>query len=343
MVTLKDIAEACNISRATVSKALNGYSDVSPETVALVQATAREMGYLPNLAARVLKTNRTYNLGILFSDELGCGFTHEYFTGILNSFKNEVENRGYSITFIPDRPRTRDMTFLELCRYRNFDGVMAACTEYEDPQVIELVKSGLPIVTTDYVFTECSAVMSDNAGGMRSLMKYVCGRGHRRIAYIHGEMTAVTKQRLASFYQCCDDFGIGQEDDLVISARYRDADLCADLTERLMAQSNPPTCILYPDDFALVGGMRRLKQMGLRIPEDVSIAGYDGSYLSQVLSPKLTTIVQDTETLGKTAAGHLLEAVEHPKTWMPRRTVVEGRLIPGESVGNVPEKARKKY
>ena len=87
MVTLKDIARACGVSRSTVSKAMNGYGDVSPETAEQIRKKAEEMGYLPNLAARSLKTNRTYSLGILFSDQLGSGLKHEYFTGILNSFK----------------------------------------------------------------------------------------------------------------------------------------------------------------------------------------------------------------------------------------------------------------
>ncbi len=337
MVTLKDIADACNISRATVSKALNGYTDVSPETVKQVQRVADEMGYLPNLTARALKTKKTYDLGILFSDELGSGFKHEYFTGILNSFKNAAEERGYCITFIHDKhgSGSGSTTYLEQCRYRNFEGVMIACTNYEDPQVLELARSGLPVVTTDYIFPGCSAAMSDNVGGMKSLMDYIVSLGHRRIAYIHGEMTMVTKQRLASFYQCCAAYGINQDEELVMSARFRDMESCAEATEQLMQMKNPPTCILYPDDFALVGGLKRLNQMGIRVPEDISIAGYDGSYLSEVLTPKLTTVSQDTEVLGRTAANQLIDAIEHPKTWLPEQITVPSRLIPGESVGRI--------
>jgi len=332
MVTLKDIAVACGISRATVSKVMNGYDDVSQETIQMVRAKAEEMGYLPNLAARSLKTNRTYNLGILFSDELGSGLKHEYFTGILNSFKKDTEERGYSITFISDRPGGRQMTFLEQCYYRNFDGVLIACVDYNDERVREMVTSDLPIVTTDYVFAECSAVMSDNAGGMRTLMEYICDLGHRRIAYIHGELTAVTRHRLASFCKCCDEFGISSTDCIAERSKYRDPASAAELTEKLMNSRNRPTCILYPDDYALVGGMNCLERMGFRIPDDISIAGYDGSYLSEILRPRLTTVSQDTEEIGKIAARLLIDAVENRRTWIPEHVTVPGRLIPGETV-----------
>ncbi|MCD8232144.1 MAG: LacI family transcriptional regulator [Clostridiales bacterium] len=332
MVTLKDIAAACGISRATVSKVMNGYDDVSQETVRMVRAKAEEMGYLPNLAARFLKTNRTYNLGILFSDELGSGLKHEYFTGILNSFKKDAEEREYSITFISDRPGGKTMTFLEQCHYRNFDGVLVACADYGDERVYELVKSGLPIVTTDYVFAECSAVISDNAGGMQTLMEYICSLGHRKIAYIHGELTAVTRLRLASFYKCCEDYGISSDDCTVKQSRYRDPAFAAALTEELMSGRNRPTCILYPDDFALVGGMNCLERLGFCIPDDISIAGYDGSYLSEILRPRLTTVHQDTEEIGKIAAGLLIDAVENRRTWIPKHVTVPGRLVPGETV-----------
>ncbi len=332
MVTLKDIAKSCGVSRGTVSKALNGYGDVGRDTVKLIQTRAKEMGYVPNLAARSLKTNRAYSLGILFSDQLGSGLKHEYFNGILNSFKTEAESRGYSITFISDRPGGKQMSFLEQCRYRNFDGVLIACADYEDAQLIELVKSDLPTVTTDCVFSECSSVLSDNVLGMRELMEYAFSCGHRKIAYIHGDMTAVTNQRLKTYYKCCQDFGIDPPKDWVLPARYRDSELCAELTLRLMSQDERPTCILYPDDCALMGGIRSLNAMGLRIPEDISIAGYDGSYIADILSPKLTTVFQDTETMGRTAARLLVEAIENEKTWLPEQVTIPGHLIKGETM-----------
>ena len=116
MVTIKDISRACGVSPATVSKALNGYGDISAETVSLVKRTAKEMHYLPNAAARSLKTNTTHNIGVLFVDETSSGLTHEYFSMILNSVKEEAESHGYDITFICQNLGGKTVTFLEHCR-----------------------------------------------------------------------------------------------------------------------------------------------------------------------------------------------------------------------------------
>ena len=93
MITIKDITKKCGVSPATVSKALNGYDAISPETAALVRRTAKELNYMPNAAARLLKTNRSHNIGVLFIDDSMSGLTHEYFSHILNSVKEEAEDR----------------------------------------------------------------------------------------------------------------------------------------------------------------------------------------------------------------------------------------------------------
>lgn len=97
MVSLKDIAKECGVSTATVSKALNGQHDIGEETKARVRETAERMGYFPNAAARALKTNRSYNVGVLFQEEAGSGLTHEYFSGVLNGIKVQVEKMGYDV------------------------------------------------------------------------------------------------------------------------------------------------------------------------------------------------------------------------------------------------------
>ena len=127
MPSLKDLAKECGVSVATVSKALNNQPDISAATRERVRAAAHRMGYLPNAAARSLKTNRTYNLGVLFVDERQSGLTHEYFSAVLDSFKVEAEKHGYDITFINHNISGRSMSYLEHCRYRNVDGVVIAC------------------------------------------------------------------------------------------------------------------------------------------------------------------------------------------------------------------------
>ena len=332
MVTIKDISTKLGVSPATVSKALNGHSDIAEATIEKIRKTAREMGYLPNAAARALKTNRTHNLGVLFTDATQSGLAHEYFSHILESFKVEAERLGYDITFISQNIGNTPMSYYEHCRYRNVDGVVIASVDFTDPMVLELVQSEIPVVTIDYVFNNRTAILSDNVGGIRDLVTHIYERGHRKIAYIHGEDTSVTQKRVASFYNTCAELGIDVPDEYVRSAIYHDPRSSALATRELLALPVRPSCIIYPDDFSFIGGMNEIERQGLCIPDDISVAGYDGIYLSQVLRPKLTTLKQDTKTLGAHAAAQLVKAIESPKLVIPQQIMVKGELLPGDSV-----------
>ncbi len=335
MVRIKDISEKCGVSASTVSKALNGYTDISEETLELIRRTAKEMGYLPNAAARALKTNRSHNIGVLFVDKTMSGLTHEYFSHVLNSVKVEAERLGYDITFISSN--IRNMSFTEHCRYRNCDGVIIASVSFDDPAVIELIQSDIPTVTIDHVFDGRTAVLSDNVQGTRDLVTYLYEMGHRRIAFIHGEETSVTRHRLASFYRTCAQLGIDVPNEYVKAANYHDPKASRVATRELLSLKNRPTCIMYPDDFSYVGGMNELEKQGFIVPRDISVVGYDGILLSRMLRPVLTTMQQDTDELGRQAAQKLVESIENPKAFIPTQIMVKGSLIEGASVKNLNE------
>ena len=332
MVSMKDIAKACGVSVATVSKALSGQPDIGEQTRELICRTADSLGYMTNSAARALKTNRTYNIGVLFVDERRSGLAHEYFSAVLESLKVEAEANGYDITFINRNVGKKATTYLQHCQYRGVDGVVIACVDFNDPQVLELVNSRLPVVTIDHVFNNRAAVVSDNVRGMEELVRYVYAKGHRRIAFIHGERTTVTENRLTGFYRACDALELEIPEEYVREGVYHDPDRCAELTRELLQLPEPPTCILMPDDFSSIGGRNAIHRMDLRLPEDISVAGYDGIQIASVMSPALTTYRQDTQALGRTAAAKLIELIEKPRTTVMDRTVVTGALLPGGTV-----------
>ncbi|MDO4619113.1 MAG: LacI family DNA-binding transcriptional regulator [Lachnospiraceae bacterium] len=334
MVSMKTIAQMCGVSTATVSKALNDHHDISEETKKKIRAAADELGYFPNASARALKTNRSFNLGVLFEEEAGIGLTHEYFAGVMNSFKVQAEKQGYDITFINTCFEDRKMSYLEHCLYRNFDGVVIVCADFTSKEVQDLMNSSLPVVTIDYVHHNCTAVSSNNIQGMESLVRYIYSQGHRKIAYIHGQPhSAVTRDRLASFYRVTEELGLDIPDSYVRKASYMETKEAARATRELLKFSNPPTCILYPDDTSMIGGRNVIFESGKQIPEDISIAGYDGTKISQLLHPKLTTIQQNKELIGSEAAIRLISTIERPKTTLIERVVIEGSLITGQSVG----------
>lgn len=295
------------------------------------------MGYSPNLSARALKTNRTYGIGVLFADEARSGLTHDYFSSVLDSFKRTAEKSGYDITFINScKNRPDRMSYLEHSRYRGFDGVVLACIDFGDPEVIELVQSSIPVVTIDYLFNNRIAIMSDNVTGMKELLEYIYSRGHRKIAYIHGAMSAVTSGRLSSFYRTAERLGLEIPDEYIREAAYRDTTTTYRVTNELLDLPNPPTCIIYPDDFASFGGINAIRQRGLQIPEDISVAGYDGIQAARQLEPRLTTVQQDTEQIGCLAARELISLIERPKTTIIEQVIVPGKVAEGKSVARIP-------
>ena len=332
MVSIKDIANQCGVSIATVSKALNGHKDISDETRERICRAAEEQGYLANASARALKTNRSYNIGVLFVDQRSSGLAHEFFSSVLDSLRVEAETNGYDITFINRTVARRPTTYLQHCLYRGVDGVVIASVDFHDPMVVELVESPLPVVTIDHVFNNRIAILSDNAQGMEALVRYVAGKGHRRLAFIHGERTTVTESRLIGFHRACEELSIPVRDDYLIEGAFHDTQGCYEATKKLLKLPERPSCIFFPDDFSFIGGFNAITEAGLRIPEDISAVGYDGIHLAEVMSPRLTTWRQSTTGLGREAAARLIELIERPRTTLIDRQVVSGRLWEGESV-----------
>lgn len=332
-ITIKDIAKQCNMSISTVSKVFNGYPDISEETRRQVLKTARDMGYQPNALARALKTNRTYNLGVLFVDENTSGLTHPFFAAMLNAFKAESEAHGYDITFINHNIGTTQMTYLEHCRYRNVDGVCLACVDFYSSEVAELVNSDIPTATVDHVFNNRPCIASDNASGIRMLVNYAAAMGHRRIAYIHGQRnSSVTETRLTGFYREMQAHGFPVPEGYVLEGNYVDVNITRRHMTTLLQRSDRPTCVLLPDDASYFGALEAINAAGLRLGRDVSVAGYDGIPLTQSLHPRLTTVFQDAETMGRQAALRLIDRVEHPNTAPNDMVTVPVRLIVGETI-----------
>jgi len=330
-VTIKELSKACGLSVSTVSKALNDYPDVSEETREQVRAIAARMGYRPSAIARGLKIGRTFNLGVLYNDDSGSGLAHNYFSPVLESFKAEAERRGYDITFITHRTSPR-MTYLDHCLYRNVDGVCIVCTHFEDPEIGQLISSPLPVVTIDHMFHNHTCVQSENRQGMAELARYVIGKGHRRIAFVYGSEATVSGVRLTSFMREMDDAGLSVPEEYLISIPYHNPSAAREAVTRLLSLSPRPTCILMPDDYSTLGGLEAIAAAGLRVPQDISVAGYDGVPLLQMCLPRLTTVAQDTMRIGTEAASRLVHLIEQPRTTYPEIIPIPCTLLQGETV-----------
>lgn len=335
MVTIKDIARECNVSFSTVSKALKNSAEISDETKKFIHEKALKMGYHPNLAAQALRTNRTYDIGIIFEDKTGSGFMHQYFATVISGIQKVAQERGYEITFI-GRDSKASFDYLNHARTRNYDGIAILSCDFNSAKIKKLVASEIPTVTLDYFYDKKhSAIMSDYKTGIKELLEYIIGRGHSRIAMIHGEDTLVTKERIEMFKKICALNKIQLNAKYFVSAIYHDPISSEKATAKLLSLPKPPTCIFYPDDYSALGGIRELNRRKLIPGKDISIAGYDGIMLTSMMIPPLTTYEQAGEKIGQAMARSLILNIEKSQDFRAEKTVIRGKLIKGATVARV--------
>ena len=198
-----------------------------------------------------------------------------------------------------------------------------------------MVASDIPVVTIDHAFSNRSCVLSENVEGMKSLVEYAVSMGHRRIAYVHGERASVTENRITGYYRGLASAGIEPNPDYLLEAVYDSPEAGHQSVMRLMLLPEPPTCILLPDDHTALGALDAAAELGLRVPEDLSIAGYDRTRIASLTRPRLTTVAQDAERMGRQAALYLIDRIENPRTAGSEVGMIPTQLVKGESVGKV--------
>lgn len=311
MVTLKDIALHCGVSVASVSKAINHMPGVGQRTAQRIRETAKAFGYLPNAAAQALRTNRSFNIGVILVDDDNHTLLNEFFVLVLEGFKMKMEEEGYDLMLLNRTIGRRKISYLEHCRHSNLDGVFAACTDFSDKELLALAASDIPIVSVDHTYPGHPSVYSDNEGGIYQAVSYAHAQGHRNIALILGGPAGVTDKRLKGYQKALKDLGLEARTEYLKHSRYRDIKRTYEATQQLLALKEPPTCILMPDDYASHGGMLAIKNARLKVPQDISVIGFDGIEYFKYITPRLTTVVQDAMKIGEAAANLLRVAIEN--------------------------------
>ena len=167
------------------------------------------------------------------------------------------------------------------------------------------------------------------------IVNYLAKMGHKKIAFIKGDETSVTQKRVSSFYRACEENGIQVKEEYVKEGRYHLPKVSAIATRELLALKDRPTVIIYPDDYSLLGGITIIEKNGLRIPDDISIVGYDGIKLSRLIRPIITTYVQDSVEIGRQSARKLIEIIENPKSSIPEQMIIKGWLQEGQTVKDI--------
>ena len=340
MVTSEQVARLAGVSRATVSRALNGSARVSSEAQERVHAAIAALGYEPDVVAQSLVRQRSRVLALSFFEDnelplLYLGLTSQYFyLGVLKNIEREAIDLGYDLLF-PSRPNGKSAeNYVRGLRTRRVAGViMLHATE---ARTQALIHSAIPTVFIDRIGqgSHASYVKSDNMDGTRQATEHLLSLGHRRIALLTGLTTDLAGlERLLGCQQALTQAGIALDPGLIRQSGWN-IDEAYQAARALLAERRDFTAIVAGSDFMAIGILRALTEQGLRVPEDVSLVGFDDIDFCQYTVPLLTTVRQDRLAMGRGAVQQLLAMIEGTEKVSP--LILPTRLIVRESTGVAP-------
>lgn len=331
--TIKDVAKAAKVSVTTVSRALNNYSDVNPETKKKILQIATELGYSPNIAARSLIVKKTKTLGLLLSDVTRHSMKDNIAFEILCGINDRSGELNYDLVlFSTTSQKQRMKSYKSLCLERGVDGVIIMGLRLDDPYLQEIIGSSIPCVLIDIPLEgkRVGYVMADNINGAYNAAEYLIRKGHRRIGMINGHAQAsVSIERAEGFRKALEKYQIDFEESLIVDGAFSEQG-GTEAAIRLMTMHPDLTAIFSASDLMAIGAMQGLKHIGKRVPEDVSIIGFDDIIVSAYCSPSLTTIRQSKYEMGYYAAQMLIDILEGRN--VNTHVTLHSQLIERESV-----------
>lgn len=313
MTTIKDIARVAGVSVTTVSRALNGYSDVSVNTRKKIEAVAKELNYSPNTLARSLVMNKSKTIGLLVSN-INKGMIKDNFTiEILSGIDEFVAQTDYDLVlFSTNSTKQREKTYSQLCRERRVEGVILQGIKTDDPYLREVVESDIPCVLIDIPIESATVgyVTTDNILGSKKAVEYLIELGHKNIAMVNGHNFAfVSQRRLEGYMEALKDSDLRLNWDWIVNGEF-DEFKAEEAATKLLSEHPEVTAIFCASDLMALGTMRAAKNLGRSIPEELSIIGFDDILLASYVSPPLTTIAQNKSEMGYQAAKLLVEMLE---------------------------------
>lgn len=314
MTTIKDIARAAGVSVTTVSRGLNGYSDVSEKTRKKILRIAKELNYSPNTLARSLVMNKSKTFGLLVSGLNQSSAKDNITFDILAGINKFVGESGYDIVlFSTTSTKQREKTYTQLCRERRVDGVIIQGIRTDDPYLKEVVESDIPCVLIDIPLTSLSVgyVTTDNILGSKKAVRHLIQMGHTRIAFINGhDFAFVSQQRLKGYEEALKEASIPINQEWIGNGEFSE-EAAERVTLKLLETHPEITAVFCASDLMALGVLRATRKLGIDVPDELSIIGFDDIILASYVTPSLTSIAQDTFQMGYEAANLLVSILEN--------------------------------
>jgi LacI family transcriptional regulator len=311
---IRKLAKLAGVSVSTVSKALNGYPDIGDETKRKILKLAKEIDYLPNTMARGLITKSTKTVGVFFGDQMNSGFDSPFLTDYFYSIKNVLGEAGYDLLIFSNQKRDTS-SYKAICHEKGVDGVILVLTgkRRTDEKIHELHES-FPTVYIDSLPIDkmkVNFVESDNEMGAYEATDYLIGLGHRNILKIGGDQIAKGSfDRIDGYKRALEQHGILFDEKRVLYGLYNQ-ETAYQVVTKYFAKKRDVSAVFASSDMMAYGAIQALRDLGLDVPGDISVVGFDDIDSAKYYNPPLTTVHQQRQRMGETAAQILIELMDN--------------------------------
>lgn len=334
-LTIKDVARLANVSQATVSKALNDRPDVSPATKESILKIVEQYNFIPNASGKALKNRFTSNIGVIFHRG-DNPLRNPFFSRVLEGVEAEVAFNNYNLVLYL-MPEHEKPELPKMVRERQVDGVVLVGTM--SPEFVHsLRKANVPLILIDprTLMPDCPQVLIDNENGAFLAAQHLIDHGHRRIGFIAGELSILSfRQRLEGYQKALKYYNIPVREELIKTGGFEAG---YEWTKALLELPERPTAIFSAYDINAIHGYRAIQEAGFKIPEDISLVGFDDIDLARMSTPPLTTVRVYKEELGSVAVRNLRQII-HGENEGHSTTIVPVKLIQRSSVKNISVRA----
>lgn len=326
--TIKDIAKALNISPSTVSRALRDHPDISSKTKKRVNSMANELDYHPDSIAQSLKQRKTNLIGVIVPE-----IRNRFFSAAISGIEEVAYKAGYAIIVSQSNESfERECINIRALISNRIAGLLISISllTKQDDQFRLLERQNIPFVFFDRVLEnyEASKVVVDDYNGAFKAVEYLINSGYHRIAHLAGpEHLSVSQYRLNGYKAALKKHQIEFDEKLVITGGLDEEDGYSGLIKLLEINQVPPDVVFAANDPVAIGAFQRIKELGLKIPQDIALLGFCNNPISQLVEPTITTVNQPAHLVGKRAAELLLEQINSPEDFIPRKEVLKTELI----------------
>jgi LacI family transcriptional regulator len=342
-LTISDIAKMAGVTPGTVSKIMNNYGGISKETKEKVMGIIESTGYKPTFSAKALATKKSNLIGLIYAGKINVDMNHPFFNEVVNAFKKTVGSMGYDILiFSNEQFNMEQENYLLRARHFQLDGCLIIAGEELEKAVYELDQSDIPCVAVDIKLTgpRSSYVMTDNLKVSANVVEHFYLNGIREIAYIGGvKDSPVSRLRTDGFISSMNQFGIPVKEEWMQFGDFHEKS-GYEAMKKILTEKPYPQAVFAASDMMALGAMEAIKEQRLRIPEDIRLIGCDDIEACRYSNPKLTTVKQDKEKLGKFAATMLNDLINGENE--PKSVMVDPELIVRESCGVRPRQVVEK-